>query len=164
MKRGFTLVELVVSVTLILLLTGIGVTSFASLLKSRRVGTVKSEISTWVSLSRNLAITGQLPSKQLGLKFVRMTFTSNNFTAVGVREDGTVESPAFFVKSYSENLDSSDISVSVSNGGSFGFNKGSGRLVDTNGNFIDGPVVIDIESEGTTDSIRINDLGIIDGR
>ncbi len=164
-KNGFSLVELVVSLTIILLLTGIGVTTFSGLMKSKKVSTVRSELASWLSLSRNLAVTGQLPNKDLGLKFVRVTFSNNQFVIEGVDNAQPPNSPMFVTKTFSNDLDVDDVTISITNNNvgisSFGFNKGSGRLLDIGGTMIDGPVKILISSGGVGTSLTINDLGII---
>ena len=162
-KNGFSLVELIVSLTVILLLTGIGVTTFSGLLKAKKVSTVKNELLSWVSLSKNLALTGQLPDGDLGLKFVKITFTSSNFLTDGIDDENS--SYNFFTKNFKNDLDIDNVNITVTNNGngisSFGFNKGTGRLLDVGGTMIDGPVRILVESNGVTDSITINDLGVI---
>jgi prepilin-type N-terminal cleavage/methylation domain-containing protein len=159
-KNGFSLVELVISLTIILLLTGIGVTTFSGLMRAKEVSTAKSELISWLSLSRNLAITGQLPDKSLGLKFVKVTFSSTDFTVDGVDNGTPAVTSRFFLKTFGNDLDIDDVTVTP-NITSFGFNKGSGRLMDGSGNFINGPVEIVIKSKNVQDSIRINDLGVI---
>ena len=157
-KNGFSLVELVVSLTIILLLTGIGVTTFSGLIKAKRVTTVKNELSSWITLSRNLAITGQLPNKNLGLKFVRVILNGTNFSVDGVDDQVPSTITNFFVKTFGNEVDIDDVNITPV---SFGFNKGSGRLLDVGGTMIDGPVRIVVESRGVSEVITINDLGVI---
>ncbi len=159
-KTGFSLVELIVSLTVVLLLTGIGVTTFSGLMKAKKVSTVKNELLSWLSLSRNLAITGQLQNKSLGLKFVRITFSSTNFTVDGVDNGTPPVASRFFLKTFGNDLDIDDVTITPSIT-SFGFNKGTGRLVDGSGNFISGPVEITIESDSIRDTVKISDLGVI---
>jgi len=52
------------------------------------------------------------------------------------------------------------ISVGESSVSSFGFNKGTGRLLTQDGEFTDGPVRI-VLSNGESSVLVINDLGII---
>lgn len=164
-KNGFSLVELLVSLTVVLLLTGIGVTTFSGLLRTKRLVAAKNELMSWINLSRNLAVTGQLPSKNLGLQFVKVTFDPVNFKVDGIKEDGSAEPLGFFTKVFGNDIDTSNMTIKVTNSGmevtSFGFRKTSGRLVDGLGEFIDGPIDIVVQSEGVSQTIIINDLGII---
>ena len=154
-----------VSIVVILVLTGVGVTTFSNLMRSKRLATVKSELITWLNLSRNLAITGQLPSKNLGLSFVRVDFSSIGLKAYGVKDDETAEPAEFFSKNFGDGTNVIGVGVSVSDSSgkitSFGFNKGSGRLVNSSGGFIDGPIRVSIQSESGSSLLTINDLGLI---
>lgn len=158
-KNGFSLVELIVAVTVILVLTGVGVTTFSGLVRSRKMITVRNELVSWLNLARNLAITGQLPDKSLGLSYIKINIGSGNITASGMRDssDGTT----FFSQVIDPNK---GIGVSVVGlaGGSqaFGFSKGNGKLTDVVGNLI-GQTITLVLSGGVSDSVVISDLGII---
>lgn len=162
-KNGFSLIELLVSLIVIMILTGIGVTSFSSLSKTKKIATFKNELSSWIKLSQNLAVTRQYPDETLGLDFVKLTIASGNLTVSGVKTDDSTKT--FFIKSVADDLSGEGVSVSVSLPSksitTFGFKNGSGRLVDSAGNFIVGPVTIKLTYNSSTDSIVINDLGII---
>lgn len=150
------------SVTIILLLTGIGVTTFSGLIKTKNVSIVKNELSSWLNLSRSLAITGQLSNKSLGLKYVRVTFSDANkkLTVDGVNTGTPATILNFFVKTFGKETDIDDVTITPDIT-TFGFNKGSGRLLDGSGNFIDGPLKIVVQSSGVSEVIIVSDLGVI---
>ena len=157
--NGFSLIEMIVSVTIILILTGIGMANFSNLTKSKDLKTATNEISAWLTDARNLAITNQLPDKTLGLKFVKVTVTGSGVTAVGIDSDGNSK---IFFNNVLTNKDGLTISVTANSSAidSFGFNSGTGRLLDQSGLFIDGPVNI-VLSNGASTTLVVNDLGTI---
>lgn len=162
-NKGFSLIELLVSITIILVLTGIGVTSFSNLSKTKKVITVKNELASLIKLSRNLAITRQLPNKSLGLNFVRVAISNGSFVTQGVKDDDSYE--PFFTKSISDDLGGEGATISVVLAGksitTFGFMNGSGRLVNSAGSFITGPITITIKYGTLSDTVVITDLGVI---
>lgn len=157
--NGFSLIEMIVAVTVILILTGIGITNFSTVTSDRNLRSATNEMLVWINSARNLAATGQLPDETLGLKFVKVTVTGSGVTAVAI-DDNDI-SKTFF----SNKLTNSDsFTVSVNVGGtstpSFGFNKATGRLLDENGNFINGPVRIVLNNGGSS-VLVVDDLGVV---
>jgi len=156
-RKGYSLIELLVSITIILVLTGIGVTSFSNLSKTKKVITVKNELSSLIKLSRNLAITRQLPNGSLGLDYIQVALSGRNLVVKGIRTDGVSET--HFTKSIDNDMNGVGVTV-TSNLATFGFERGTGRLVNGSGAFINGPLTVTLRY-GSTDTIVINDLGII---
>ena len=156
-KKGYSLIELLVSITIILVLAGIGVTSFSNLSKTKKIITVKNELSSLIKLSRNLAITRQLPDGSLGLDYIQVALSGRNLTVKGL--SGGV-SDVFFNKSIDGDMNGVGVTV-TSNLATFGFERGTGRLVNGAGAFINGQLIITLKYGGVTDTITINDLGII---
>lgn len=154
-SKGFSLIEMIVAVTIVLILTGIGVANFSSLSRNKNLLSAKNELVSWLASSRNLAVTGQLPDESLDLKFVKVNITSVGITAVGINNSGPDQ---IFFNSVFSNRDN----LSVSGVTSFGFNKWTGRLLDEGGGFINGPITITLNN-GETAAIIINDLGAING-
>lgn len=157
-KNGFSLVELIVAVTVILVLTGVGVTTFSGLAQSRKMITVRNELVSWLNLARNLAITGQLPDKSLGLSYIKVSIGNGNITASGMRNssDGTT----FFSQVIDPNKGIGVSVVGLGGSQSFGFSKGNGKLTNAVGNLI-GQTITLVLSGGVSDSVIISDLGII---
>ena len=150
---------MIVSVTIILILTGIGIANFSNLTKSKNLKSATNEVNAWLTNAKNLAITNQLPDKTLGLSFVRVTVTGSGVTAVGVDSDGN--SKLFFNNIFT-NRDG--LTILINNNGSavssFGFNSGTGRLLDHSGQFTNGPINI-VLNNGDSSTLVINDLGTI---
>jgi prepilin-type N-terminal cleavage/methylation domain-containing protein len=155
-KLGFSLVELLVVVAIILVLTGIGSYTISRFTQTRNLVKLRDYLSSQIKLARNLAITNQLPGGGLDLKYVKVVILNNRLTVEGVNNNGigTTESPYFSNKlEISGNAD-----VTESN---FGFWGQTGRLTDENGEFSNSPVVIELTDESERYSLSINDLGII---
>ena len=162
-KKGFSLVELLVVVTITLVLTGIGSYTIGKFNQMRETTEMRDYISDRLKLAKNLSITNQLPDKTTDLKYVKVTFLTDKLIVEGIKNDdvGTTEAPYF-----SEKLDDMDQnkinltnkSTSVS---SFGFLGKSGRLTDGSGNLSDGPLIIKISNHYSEYRLKINDLGVI---
>jgi prepilin-type N-terminal cleavage/methylation domain-containing protein len=162
-KNGFSLVELLVVVTIMLVLTGIGIYSINKFNQMSETTEMKDYLSTRLKLARNLSITNQLPDKTTNLKYVKITILNDQLTVEAIRNDGTgtTESPYFLdvlnKKSYNS-ISLTNNSVVVN---SFGFLAKSGKLTNSEGNLSNGPVIIRISSGSGDYNLTINDLGII---
>lgn len=164
-KFGFSLVELLVVVTIILVLMGIGSYSIGRFNQMKATTEVRDYIADRLKLARNLSITNQLPDKTVDLKYVKVTFAGNNLIVEGIKNDGvgTTEAP-YFSEKLADNGNQNQInlidgSVSVN---SFGFLGKSGRLTDSSGNLSNGPLTVKISNQYGDYKLVINDLGIID--
>lgn len=161
---GFSLVELLIVVTIILVLTGIGSYSIGKFNRMKETTELREYITDRLKLARNLSITNQLPDKTVDLKYVKVTITNNNLKVEGINKNddtGTTESPYF-----SEKLDNSGDQITITNNSvsvdSFGFLGKSGRLTDNNGGLSNGPLLIKISNQSGEYGLTINDLGLID--
>lgn len=149
---GFTLIELMVSVTVILVLAGIGSVSINGFIMSRKIKSAKNEVVSQIKLARNLAITNQLPDGSVDLSYVKVSIVDKLLTTTGVVIDGGTAMSYSDSPYFSKNLE-----IGVSNSVLFGFASNTGRLTDGNGVLIDGPVIVSI----TGDSFNINSLGVV---
>lgn len=160
---GFNLIELLVVVTIILVLTGIGAYSIGKFNQMRETSEMKVYLSDRLKLAKNLAITNQLPDKTIDLKYVKVTILNNLLTVTAVKNDGTeTTSPPYF----SETIDSKkSVSVKVTDNNipinSFGFLAKEGKLTDVNGNLSNGPLVVKISDRFGDYQITISSLGLI---
>jgi len=151
---GFTLVELIVSLVVIMLLAGIGTVSISNFSNSKKVESVTSELIDQIKLARNMAITNQLPpGGGSGLKYVGVTTVTNGTVTASLNNSGT--------NYFSKKVDSGGSGTSVDNR-TFGFAVNTGRLTEYNGAFINGPVNIGV-SGVVIKTITINDLGVVNG-
>lgn len=153
---GFTLIELIVAVTAIMVLTGVGAMSLNNFKGVKELESAREEISGYIKLARNLALTKQLSTEASNLKYVRVIISGNNLTIIGIDSDNNQDtSPPYS----SINIDTkNEILISTSN---FGFMASTGRLTDSNGNLIETTMTVDISRGLDKKTIIINDLGII---
>lgn len=161
---GFSLVELLVVVTIVLVLTGIGSYSIGKFNRMKETTEARDYIADRLKLARNLSTTNQLPDKTVDLKYVKVTFMGDNLIVEGIKNDGigTTEAPYF-----SEKID--DIGqnqIKITNGSvgvtSFGFLGKSGRLTDDNGVLSSGPLTIKISNQYGDYELTVSDLGVVD--
>lgn len=160
---GFSLIELMVTVTVIMVLVGVGSYSISSFTQSRKVLTARDEILSQIKSARNLAVTNQLPDKSTNLNYVRVSMSGRTITVSAVNNSGAVVTASPYFSKVME-IDPS-VTISMLNDmtaiTSFGFDGITGKLVNSSGDFINGPVRVTV-TDGTNSNIfRINDLGII---
>lgn len=128
MRRGFTLIELMVVVTIGMLLVGGISVATGSFLARERVSSSAKDLVSIINIARNFAVTNQVPSGFVGLDYVAVTLTSSGLVSV-------------FPVNNTTGIGSSYISKQVGDFGlsftpiSFGgllFGAGSGKLVGKN--------------------------------
>lgn len=125
-KLGFTLVELMVVVAVMIILTGIGAVSLNKVNTNQELDGSKNELMASLNLARSMAITNQLPTTTDGsLKFVLVTMTIGTSMRVDAvtTDDNTVP---YFSKN----------NKSITTNSTFGFSIENGRLTDNNGNLV----------------------------
>jgi len=135
MKNAFTLVEMIVVVSIVLLLAGIGVATINKFNSGRKVETAGSELMTQIKLARDMAITSQPPVGNSAFNFVRvMIATDLSMTATAATRDinGNVTAlqPDYFTNKKISGVNGLSIGSLPK---SFGFWVGNGRLVDASG-------------------------------
>ena len=151
---GFTLIELIVTVTVIMVLAGVGAMSLNNFNGLKELESVRDEVSDHLKLARNLAITKQLPNEAHNLEYVKVNIANNTITIAGV-EGANV----YTASPYSPMIVKSGIAVSsLSN---FGFMKSIGRLTDNSGNFVGTTMTVEVTRGTDKKTIIINNSGII---
>lgn len=155
-KNGFTLIELIVAVTVIMILAGVGAMSLNNFNGVKELESTREEVGGFIKLAKNLAVTRQLSTGTSNLKYVRVSISGNILTITGIDNVGNQDtSPPY-----------SSVSINTKNGiiinaPSFGFMASTGRLTDLNGNLVGTTMAIDVSRGTDKKTIIINDLGTI---
>lgn len=154
---GFTLIELIVTVTVIMVLAGVGAASLNGFRGIKELESIREEVSNHIKLARNLAITKQLPNGLVNLEYVRVIFSGNEISVEGVDAAGAI----FTTPPYSEMRVDTSGGISVTSSANFGFSKSTGRLTNSSGVGTSVAVVVTISRGTDSRIININDLGVI---
>lgn len=154
---GFTLIELIVTVTIIMILSGVGAVSLSGFNSNKELEATREEVANHIKLARNLAITKQLPNQKLGLDYVRVNVLSNQIAIFGVEGLVADPNPPYSTKS----IDSKTGISLESTPESFGFIKSTGHLTDDEGNLVETGVAIEVSKGTDIKTININSLGVV---
>jgi len=164
-QDGFTLVELMVTVVIMIVLVSIGTAAINNFTQSKKLETVSDELMTQIKLARNMAITTQLPTGVTGdFSFVDVG-VSGDFTVTGrsIRKNPSTGVLTTIGTYFSKKIENTNGLTITSNLPSFGFSLANGRLVNaTSGAFINGPAtfILGMVGVATTRVFSINDLGL----
>lgn len=155
---GFTLIELIIAVTVVMVLTGVGAMSLNNFNDIKELESIRAEVSNHIKLAKNLALTKQLPDNtEIGnLEYVRVTFLNNEITIEGVNNIGVI----FSDSPYSKMKINAKSGVNITSA-NFGFLKSTGRLTDSSGIETSVAIVVSLSRGTNTRTININNLGII---
>lgn len=152
MKKGFTLIELMVSITIMMLLIGIGTVALNSFNARQKVEATKGELISNLKLARNYATTMQLPDGVNGnLKYVQVDLASDGKINVVTDVGGT-----YFSKDISP--------VGVNIGITYPVDNNYIRFASYKGNSLAGDITINIntdEDASYSKKILINSSGLI---
>lgn len=128
MSRGFTLIELMVVVTIgMLLVAGVSVSTGSFLARERISSSTKQLIST-INLARSFAVSNQTPSGFTGLDYVAVTLTSAGLVSVFPVNNNTGIGNSYVSKQVGD----LGISFTPINFGGLQFAAGSGKLLGKN--------------------------------
>jgi prepilin-type N-terminal cleavage/methylation domain-containing protein len=121
-KSGFTLIELMVAVTVLLLMIGVGAVALNNFNSRQKVSAAKDEMISNIKLTRNYATTMQTPDGTTGkLSYVELQITpSGQMTAIAHDID----------QQYFQSLPFPDVNVTLSDNIQFGAYKGNSLAGD----------------------------------
>lgn len=154
--NGFTLIELIVSITIMMVLVGVGSMSLSNFNNQKELEAARNDVSAHLKLARNLAITKQLPENDTNLRFVLVNIGTSDVIIAGIDDVGTTK----FESPYSKLTINSKNGIILASY-NFGFSKSTGKLTDNNGNLV-GTTMTIVLSRGTDQKIlNINNLGMI---
>ena len=153
-QLGFTLVELMVVVAVMVVLTGIGAASLNKINNTQELDGLKNELINSLSLARSMAVTNQLPeSVSDSLKYVSVVMSSGT----SIRTDAITTNNDEYTYFTKENK-------SITSNSSFGFSIENGRLTDNNGTLVSNPLcfTLYLESNPTNkEYVYIDTSGLI---
>lgn len=164
-RNGFSLVELIITVVIMIVLVSIGTAAINNFTQSKKLETVSDELMTQIKLARNMAITTQLPIGITGdFSFVDVG-VSGDFTVTGrsIRRNPSTGALTTVGTYFSKKIENTNGLTITSSLPSFGFSLANGRLVSaTDGTFINGPATFTLRVTGvaTTRVFSINNLGL----
>lgn len=149
-RQGFTLVELMVAITITLVLAGTGMVSINKFLAKEKINQAATEVVSLLNLTRNLAMTGQAPSG-FNLQYVSVTLINGTLIAYPTNSGGV--GTKYFSKKVAEN----GVSLTQINLGGLQFATGSGKLLDATGSPLpSGQIVgLSVTSAEVSDSRQI---------
>lgn len=154
MSRGFTLIEILVVLTVIGLITGGGILYLTRTNSIQKVDTTKQELLSNLRLARNLAITDQ--TSAVNMSQVRVKLDANGIMTLWMVDVAGGVGSSYFSKDISPD----GVNIALSVGTTFGFSAYEGRFIGT-GN----TVVITISSKESTSidsqKLIINQSGLI---
>ncbi|MFA5828217.1 MAG: type II secretion system protein [Candidatus Shapirobacteria bacterium] len=123
-SRGFTLVELVVAITIMGLVITVGVVSLNKFGSTQKIEEAREGLITSLRMARNYAMTGQSMSGVADLKYVTFSVDSEGNVSVFPNDAGAAQ---YFSK------DISPEGVMIGVGTSLRFASYEGKLVDSSG-------------------------------
>lgn len=152
MKRGFTLIELMVTVTIGIIMVGVGISSMNTYLAKEHLSAARNDILSSIQMARNYAITTQNQSSfAQQLDYVAVTLTAAGQLTVWPVNLISGSGPSYFTKDVSND----DVVLTPINYQSLLFSVPEGKLLVP-----DGSAPVDI---GTTVMVRISSIeGIAD--
>lgn len=170
-RQGFTLIELMVSVSIIVVLIGMGAASMSQFYARDKIISAKSEVISVLKMARNYAVTDQSPADygpQLDAVAVVLDITTRQLSVVPMNSINLGVG-----KSYSATkITDSEVNISWNElGTNLIFSTGTGKLLKIVGPITE-PVafdyvkVVSISTAGTGETavIKIDAMGVISGQ
>lgn len=144
---GFTLIELVVAITIGLLVVGFGSLSLNNFYEKQKVGSTRQELLSNLILARNYAITNQLPT---GGNRVVVTIDGNGLMVIKTQDINNNDIGSSF---FQKNVTKKGVNITIDN--IIKFSVTDGRLIGTTA------VNIGVSGTNLVENIRIDESGLI---
>lgn len=165
MKKGFSLIELMVVTAIIAVLLGGTIIYFNQSKSVQKLGATKSELTASLRMARNYARTLQVPVGFVGnLVYVGVSLSTGGVMRIYPASSGG-ESPLSY---FSRDISPDGVNISVNPSEIF-FAAYDGKLLKNDGGIVPrgaGEVVTIVisssEGIGSTESVRINAMGLVD--
>lgn len=155
---GFTLIELIVTVTVIMVLVGAGSVSMSNFNGIKELEAAREQVGNHLKMARNLAITKQLPEDNISkLEYVRVNFDGNKVIIEGVDNLGT----GYTSPPYSTTSVKTESGVNINPSSNFGFMKSTGQLTDANGKLVGTTMTVEISRGTSIKTINVSNLGVV---
>ncbi|MDD2225094.1 MAG: prepilin-type N-terminal cleavage/methylation domain-containing protein [Candidatus Shapirobacteria bacterium] len=143
---GFTLIELIVAITIGMLVVGFGSVSLNNFFENQKVESIKQELMSNLRFARNYAATNQFASN--GNSLLVIINNDGLMTSKSYKKDGTLIGIVS-----TKNIGQKGVSIAVDK---------SIKFSVTDGRSINGVVVVTITgSSGMTKKIKIDESGLI---
>jgi len=160
-EKGFSLIELMIVVTVMILLTGGSVAYVNRYRAWEKIRTTRDELETNLVLARNYAKTLQKPDGATGeVAYVAVTLTAGGVLTAGMNGVGTTY--------FSRDISPSGVAVSTIGVNDLWFSAYDGKLVDLNGpresSYTVGVMISSSEGIGNTTGVTVNAFGLIEQR
>lgn len=153
-KNAFTLIELLIAITVGMLVVGIGAVSLNNFNEQQKVIATEQELLADLRLARNYAITNQLPS---GGNRVLVSINNNGLLTIKPQNSSNNDVGTSF---FSKDITPSNIIITVNNT-VVGVGSTIGRFSVTDGRSISGALNIGISGVNFVKNIKIDDSGLI---
>lgn len=155
MNKGFTLIELIVAITIVMLVVGFGTVSLNNFFENQKVESTRQELIANLRLARNYAITNQFPiNSSADTDRVAVSIDNAGLMTVGTQTSGNNDTGYTF---FSKDITPKGVGVTFYGPG--GTDKI--RFSVTDGRSIGGTASIVINGVNTTKNIRIDESGLI---
>ncbi len=161
--KGFTLVELVVAITIIVIITTIAISSVNTLIPRSRVKSVSREIAANINNAKNEAIKRNLETLVV-FSAASATNKGSCTTCIDNNADGSCSGPDTILRSYTIKNDSpasiSSTSIGFANGYHFSFNPRGLPVADDGISTSSGKIKINGKN-GFSISVEVSSVGRI---
>lgn len=165
-NRGFSLIEMMVALGIMVLMSGGALTFFNSYSASQKVKSTKQELEDNLILARNYARGLKVPPGFGGtMNYVAVNLTNGGVLTLGINGVGTTY--------FSRDISGVGVSTTVVSGEQILFSPYEGKLIYTNlsgvlesrlSSYQIGIGISSVEGSGSTETVIVNAFGLVNGK